>query len=138
MTNLCYVTAHGRLFRARRQAAMKINTSFPMVHMKNPHSIEIFVPGRVCLFGEHSDWAGAFRRTNPDIQPGQVIIAGTNQGIHAVVAPRKGVFHVKSTLPGGLVEEISLPMEPEALAAAAKEGSFFSYAAGVAHVMKIF
>ncbi len=117
---------------------MKINTSFPMVHMKNPHSIEIFVPGRVCLFGEHSDWAGAFRRTNPDIQPGQVIIAGTNQGIHAVVAPRKGVFHVKSTLPGGLVEEISLPMEPEALAAAAKEGSFFSYAAGVAHVMKIF
>jgi hypothetical protein len=23
---------------------------------------EVFVPGRLCLFGEHSDWSGAFRR----------------------------------------------------------------------------
>lgn len=25
-------------------------------------SFELFVPGRLCLFGEHSDWAGAMRR----------------------------------------------------------------------------
>jgi len=24
--------------------------------------IELFVPGRVCLFGEHSDWAGSYLR----------------------------------------------------------------------------
>lgn len=24
--------------------------------------LELFVCGRLCLFGEHSDWAGAFRR----------------------------------------------------------------------------
>jgi hypothetical protein len=23
---------------------------------------EVFVPGRLCLFGEHSDWAGQYRR----------------------------------------------------------------------------
>ena len=22
---------------------------------------EIFVPGRLCMFGEHSDWAGKYR-----------------------------------------------------------------------------
>jgi len=24
--------------------------------------MQIFVPGRICLFGEHSDWAGGYRR----------------------------------------------------------------------------
>ncbi|MCB0002160.1 MAG: GHMP kinase, partial [Anaerolineae bacterium] len=24
--------------------------------------MKIFVPGRICLFGEHSDWAGGYRR----------------------------------------------------------------------------
>ena len=23
--------------------------------------ISLFVPGRICLFGEHSDWAGMYR-----------------------------------------------------------------------------
>jgi len=30
---------------------------------------EFFVPGRVCLFGEHSDWAGGHRRTNSALAP---------------------------------------------------------------------
>ena len=42
---------------------------------------DIFVPGRVCLFGEHSDWAGGYRRINSKIPAGQVIIAGTNQAL---------------------------------------------------------
>lgn len=24
--------------------------------------LDLFVPGRLCLFGEHSDWAGAMRK----------------------------------------------------------------------------
>jgi galactokinase len=39
----------------------------------------LFVPGRVCLFGEHSDWAGGFRRFNADITPGATLVVGTNQ-----------------------------------------------------------
>lgn len=45
----------------------------------------VFVPGRVCLFGEHSDWAGGFRRFNPDIPVGCTLVVGTNQGLHAGV-----------------------------------------------------
>ena len=51
--------------------------------------MKIFVPGRICLFGEHSDWAGGYRRMNGDLGRGYTIIAGTNQGIHAVVVLRK-------------------------------------------------
>ncbi|MDE6860112.1 MAG: galactokinase family protein [Duncaniella sp.] len=47
--------------------------------MKN----EIFVPGRLCLFGEHSDWAGKYRTMNADIEPGAAIVTGTEQGITA-------------------------------------------------------
>jgi galactokinase len=25
--------------------------------------MKLFVPGRICLFGEHSDWAGGYRPT---------------------------------------------------------------------------
>ena len=57
--------------------------------------LEMMVPGRVCLFGEHSDWAGSFTRFNSDITPGMTIVVGTNQGIHARVrqcAERKMVL----------------------------------------------
>ena len=33
-------------------------------------AIELFVPGRLCLFGEHSDWAGLNKSMNADIVPG--------------------------------------------------------------------
>ena len=47
--------------------------------------MKIFVPGRICLFGEHSDWAGGYRRINSDIEKGHALIVGTNQGIYAEV-----------------------------------------------------
>ena len=31
--------------------------------------IKLFVPGRLCLFGEHTDWAGHYRTMNADIKP---------------------------------------------------------------------
>ena len=46
----------------------------------------LFVPGRLCLFGEHSDWAGGYRNTHPDILPGYCLAVGTTQGIHARIA----------------------------------------------------
>ena len=44
---------------------------------------EVFVPGRLCLFGEHSDWSGAFRRFNPEIAAGATLVLGTTQGLYA-------------------------------------------------------
>ena len=49
--------------------------------------MKIFVPGRVCLFGEHSDWAGGHRRINSEIEKGYTLLTGTNQGIYANVEP---------------------------------------------------
>ncbi len=37
--------------------------------------MQIFVPGRICLFGEHSDWAGGYRRINGEIEKGYTLIA---------------------------------------------------------------
>jgi galactokinase len=35
--------------------------------------IEIFVPGRLCILGEHSDWAAEYRTVNPTISYGTAI-----------------------------------------------------------------
>jgi galactokinase len=39
------------------------------------------------MFGEHSDWAGGYRRINADIEKGYTLICGTDQGIYAEVEP---------------------------------------------------
>ncbi len=96
--------------------------------------MKIFVPGRICLFGEHSDWAGGYRRTNPELEKGYTIITGTNQGIYAEVRPHPKKFILNSTgADGTSMGSFELPMEREALLAEAEVGGFFSYAAGVAY-----
>ena len=47
--------------------------------------LKLFVPGRLCLFGEHTDWAGHYRTMNADILPGMAIVTGIEQGIYAEV-----------------------------------------------------
>jgi galactokinase len=34
----------------------------PLCSSLQPAAFELFVPGRLCIFGEHSDWAGAMRK----------------------------------------------------------------------------
>ena len=98
--------------------------------------IELFVPGRVCLFGEHSDWAGGHRRVNSKLAPGVVIISGTNQGMFARCRKHEGELVIRSTLPdGSKAEECRIPMEMSRLKQEAAAGGFFSYAAGVAAYM---
>lgn len=101
-------------------------------------TFDVFVPGRVCLFGEHSDWSGAYRRFNSAIPPGKVIIAGTNQGLSARVTAHRDSFVFRSTLPDGSHVETVLPMQRDALLQEAGRGEFFSYAAGVAYHMLTF
>ena len=56
--------------------------------MKNNY-IELFVPGRLCLVGEHSDWAGKYRSQNNNIEKGYAIVTGINEGIYAKVKKMK-------------------------------------------------
>jgi UTP-glucose-1-phosphate uridylyltransferase/mevalonate kinase len=97
-------------------------------------SVKIFVPGRLCLFGEHSDWAGGYRRLNPELEKGYTLLTGTNQGLYAKVKPHPTQLIIRASLSDGTrQEQLVLPMERKALLAEAQKGGFFSYGAGVAY-----
>ncbi|NWG15718.1 MAG: GHMP kinase [Chloroflexi bacterium] len=96
--------------------------------------MKIFVPGRICLLGEHSDWAGGYRRINTDIEKGYALITGTNQGIYADIQPHPNALVLTSTTPDGTSHgPYEIPMEPQALLEEAQKGGFWSYIAGVAY-----
>ncbi len=96
--------------------------------------MKLFVPGRICLFGEHSDWAGGYRRINADIEQGYTLISGTNQGIYAEVEAHPTALVLSSTTPEGERQgPYEIPMEPKTLLEEAQKGGFWSYIAGVAY-----
>jgi len=96
--------------------------------------MKLFVPGRICLFGEHSDWAGGYRRINAGLEKGYAIITGTNQGIYAEVNPHPSKLIIKSTNNDGTKTDVfEIPMKREELLKEAQKGGYFSYAAGVAY-----
>lgn len=93
--------------------------------------IDLFVPGRLCLFGEHSDWAGLQRSINANIVPGYAVVTGIEQGIYGT-AEKADTFSVTSALPEYHGSSFFCEMDMGKLRAAAREGGFFSYVAGVA------
>jgi galactokinase len=95
--------------------------------------MKIFVPGRLCIFGEHSDWAGGYRHLNPELEIGYTLLVGTNQGLYAQVKPHPNQLILSASLGDGTRKSLTLPMEAPALLAEARKGGFFSYAAGVAY-----
>jgi len=96
--------------------------------------MKLFVPGRICLFGEHSDWAGGYRRINADIEMGYTLICGTDQGIYAEVESHPTSLVLSSTTPDGLTHgPYEIPMQAKALLEEAQRGGFWSYIAGVAY-----
>jgi len=101
--------------------------------------IELFVPGRICLFGEHSDWAGVYRRINSKIVPGNVVICGTNQGIYARSKPHASRLIIRSCITEGSDPEyLDIEMNKDRLKEVAESDSIFCYAAGVAYYMMEF
>lgn len=98
--------------------------------------IKLFVPGRLCLFGEHTDWAGHYRTMNADIAPGAAIVTGIEQGIYAEV-DKSSLFEVQSTASEltGEWQDFACRMDEQELKRIAKSGSFFCYCAGVASYM---
>lgn len=98
--------------------------------------IDLFVPGRLCLFGEHTDWAGKYRTMNANIVPGASIVTGIEQGIYAEVE-KSSIFEMYSEAPeiSGIWQDFACRMNETELKNVAKSGSFFSYCAGVASYM---
>ncbi len=98
------------------------------------NQIELFVPGRVCLLGEHADWAGQYGR-----HVGYCLVIGTDQGIGATALPADELI-VETPLPtpdgrpSGRHRRIRCRLEPADLLSAATDSSeFFRHCAGVAH-----
>jgi len=103
----------------------------------NGQGIEVVSPGRLCLFGEHSDWAAEY-----GVHRGHCIVVGTDQCIQAEVCPSDG-FRVETLVPdemgraSGRTRQMSCPWDDELLLAAAKDqNEFFRYCAGVAYGIK--
>lgn len=93
--------------------------------------ILLFVPGRLCLFGEHSDWAGTYMMQNSDIVEGQSIVTGINLGIYATAGCSEN-FSITSWNEDGEEVSFSCSMELEELKKHAKEAQLFSYCCGTA------
>ena len=98
--------------------------------------MKLFVPGRLCLFGEHTDWAGHYRTMNADIAPGAAIVTGIEQGIYAEVE-KSTLFEVQSVAPSMAARwhDFSCKMDEQELKRVARSGDFFCYCAGVASYM---
>ncbi len=99
-------------------------------------AIELFVPGRLCIVGEHSDWAGGYRRLGLGVEPGLCMVTGTDQGLHATAERLDGVFELQQVdASGDPAPSTAYPADPEALAEVARSGLFDSYAAGTASLV---
>ncbi len=98
--------------------------------------MKLFVPGRLCLFGEHTDWAGHYRTMNADIAPGAAIVTGIEQGIYAEVE-KSPLFEVQSVAPSINSDwrDFACRMDEQELKRIARSGDFFCYCAGVASYM---
>ena len=99
--------------------------------MASKQQINLFVPGRLCLFGEHSDWAGMYRTVNSGIVKGAAIVSGIEQGIYAT-AEKADRFIVCAAEEVSDDEYWECEMDTGRLLAVAQEGGYFSYVAGVA------
>lgn len=93
--------------------------------------IHLFVPGRLCLFGEHSDWAGMYRSVNSGIEKGLAIVSGVEQGIYAT-AEKADQFIMCGAGEISEEEHWECGMDTAKLLEIAQKGGYFSYVAGVA------
>ncbi|MFC1636357.1 mevalonate kinase [Planctomycetota bacterium] len=98
--------------------------------------INLSVPGRLCLFGEHSDWAADY-----GIHRGFCIVVGTDQNITAIARPSDR-FVVETILPdkfgrsSGRTRQMSCSWQAKELLDAAKDTTeFFRYIAGTAYII---
>lgn len=87
-------------------------------------SVNLFVPGRLCIFGEHSDWASEMNLNNE----GCTIVSGIDQGIYAN-ATKSSLFIFNYG-----INQIALEMNLEDLRVKFND-KFFKYVCSSAYLM---
>ena len=96
--------------------------------------IEVFVPGRLCILGEHSDWSAEYRDVNPTISYGMTVVCATNEGLFARCrgyTPGRLKFDYVNGISGN-IESLETSLQLSELTKLAAAGGFFSYIAGTA------
>ena len=84
--------------------------------------MKLFVSGRLCLFGEHSDWAGYYTRVNSEIIPGAAIVTGIEQGIYARVEKSDKFRFRTVNEKGKALEWVEMPLSIDKLKEIASGG----------------
>lgn len=94
--------------------------------------ISLFVTGRLCLFGEHSDWAAEHGLNN-----GYCITIGTDQGLHAFAEPSTE-FVINTVVPhrANYIKPFQIEWIADRLLEVVNDKTqFFRYCAGVAYYL---
>ena len=93
--------------------------------------IDEFVPGRLCILGEHTDWiGGSYRHLNRRIAKGYALVCTTSEGLYAKCSTYKpGFARYSYTSSSGSVEEFICELNLESLRQIGKSGNFFAYVA---------
>lgn len=102
--------------------------------MKNElKEINLFMAGRLCLLGEHSDWTFEYKNINKDLLPGYTIATAIDKGIYATIKKsKKFEFEMGD-------KKFSCNMDEKELEKEANSGSFYSYMAGtVLYMLKTY
>lgn len=90
--------------------------------------MKIFMGGRLCLLGEHSDWVSSYKVNNPRISNGKAIVTGLNLGIYANIE-KSNIFEIN--MPTNY-PNLCIKFNTFSLKNYINNKGFFSYACGSA------
>lgn len=98
---------------------------------------EIFVPGRLCILGEHTDWAAEYSAESPIATniSGYAIVCTTNEGLYSRInhLPDLKLVFLSSDC-RGMVRSFTAALAYSQLVESAQD-PYFGYIAGTAAVI---
>jgi galactokinase len=99
--------------------------------MTSNQQYNIFVPGRLLLFGDHADWPTLFQKDNDTIVDGYALVIGIEYGIYSIIQ-KSNIVHIKSNYNNFTYEYKQVADKPQTNQ---DKNSFLDYAIGTAHYM---
>ncbi len=101
---------------------------------------EIVVPGRLCILGEHSDWAATYASQNSEVPEGFAVVCSTNEALYCncqKVVTENSEKYLEFQRIGDFVDKLppnscKIALDFDILKDFASKGNFFAYVAGSA------
>lgn len=104
-------------------------------------TIEVFVPGRLCILGEHTDWSAEY----DSISKGVTLVCATNEGLYSKCSsyvnnidnnqPIINFIHEKNSNNEKIIKEFTCNLDYNLLKNEIKADNFFNYICGTAAIM---